>query len=402
MNILFMSLSDNRSVSFNGLYTNLMRQFISNGNKVYFLSPYEIQPPNDVATLIHEPGSVIVKFKIGQIQKTNMIVKGINTLSVDRKYIAAIKKYLSDVKFDLVVYPTPPITLLKVVEYVKKRDGAKTYLLLKDIFPQNAVDIGIMNANGLIYKFFRRKERRLYAVSDYIGCMSKANVKYVLKHNPEIDPNKVEICPNTANSDDLSCTVEQRLRFRKKYGIPEDKTVFVYGGNLGKPQGILFLIECLKSQEDNKEAFFLIVGSGTEYGKIDKYIAIEKPQNVKLIRRLPKEDYDQMVGSCDVGMIFLDYRFTIPNFPSRMLSYMQAKLPILACTDPNTDIGDVIVEGGFGWWCPSNSIEHFGMVVQEAIAANKKVMGDHGFSYLKQNYTNEVGYNTINCRVRCE
>ena len=57
------------------------------------------------------------------------------------------------------------------------------------------------------------------------------------------------------------------------------------------------------------------------------------------MRSLPKADYETIVASCDVGMIFLDHRFTIPNFPSRMLSYMKAKIPILAVTDPNTDVG---------------------------------------------------------------
>ena len=52
-----------------------------------------------------------------------------------------------------------------------------------------------------------------------------------------------------------------------------------------------------------------------------------------------------LANSCDVGLIFLDKRFTIPNFPSRLLSYMQASMPVLAATDVNTDIGKVIEEG---------------------------------------------------------
>lgn len=90
-------------------------------------------------------------------------------------------------KFDLIIYSTPPITFQRAVEYVKERDNAQTYLLLKDIFPQNAVDIGILSKNGwkgLIYKYFRKKEKKLYGISDRIGCMSEANCKYILSHNP--------------------------------------------------------------------------------------------------------------------------------------------------------------------------------------------------------------------------
>ena len=70
--------------------------------------------------------------------------------------------------------------------------------------------------------------------------------------------------------------------------------------------------------------------------------------------------------------IFLDHRFTIPNFPSRLLGYMQAKLPVLACTDKNTDIGKVVVEGGFGWWCESNDVGEFGRVVERVLKKKRK------------------------------
>lgn len=393
-----MSLSDYRSITFNGLYTNLLREFIAHGDEVYILSPVERRNGYDGSELIHEYRSTIVKFYIGNIQKTNIIEKGINTILIDNKFISAIKKNLSNIKFDLIIYPTPPITLLKAVEYIKKRDDAKTYLLLKDIFPQNAVDIGVMKTTGLkgiIYRYFRRKEKNLYAVSDRIGCMSQANVLYLTKHNSEIDSKKVEVCPNTTEPVDMSVNSTVREQIRKKYGIPLNKMVFVYGGNLGRPQGIPFLIECLRSQMDNQNIIFLIIGSGTEYSKIDAFIKSEKPKNVKLLQQLPKNDYDQMVGSCDVGLIFLDHRFTIPNFPSRLLAYTMAKIPILAVTDPNTDVGKIIVDGGFGWWCESNSVNRFGEKVREAICADRKRMGECGFSYTVKNYSSEMGYKII-------
>lgn len=216
-------------------------------------------------------------------------------------------------------------------------------------------------------------------------------MEYILKHNPELSKDRVEVCPNCIEPVDMSVSADEKISMRQKYGIPVDKKVFVYGGNLGKPQGIPFLIECLKSQRNNQEAFFLIVGSGTEYGKVKEYIKTDQPKNVKLMSRLPKADYDRMVGSCDVGMIFLDHRFTIPNFPSRLLSYMQAKLPVLAVTDPNTDIGKVIVDGGFGWWCESNDIKQFGEKIDEACQNNGR-LGDMAYRYMLGYYTVAEGF----------
>ncbi len=397
MKVLFASISPIRDVANHSISLDLLHEFQRNGHDVYIVAGLEKKENRDTY-LAEEAGCKILRVKIGNNKKANLITKGITTLMLPKLYISAIKKYFSDVKFDLVMYPTPPITHYDTVKFIKKRDGARSYLLLKDIFPQNAVDIGMMRKTGLkgiLYKFFRKKEKKLYEISDRIGCMSQANVDYVLKHNPEIDPAKVEICANSIEPLDMTVSAEERAALREKYGIPQDKKVFVYGGNLGRPQGIPFLIECLRAEKENKDAFFLVVGDGTEYGKLAAFAEAEKPANMKLLKRLPKEDYDRLVAACDVGLIFLDHRFTIPNFPSRLLAYMQAGLPVLAATDPNTDIGKVIVEGGFGWWCESNDVAAFSTAVKEAVAADAEAVKEKEIAFLYENYTVEKAYKTI-------
>lgn len=397
MNLLFLTLLDFDSINEHNIYTDLLREFCNHGHKAYVISPIERRSGKQ-PRIIHGKNSTILKLRIGNTQKTNIIEKGISTITLESIFIKGIKRHFSDVKFDLIMYSTPPITFQRAVEYVKRRDAAKTYLLLKDIFPQNAVDIGILSKNGwkgLIYKYFRKKEKRLYEISDHIGCMSEANCKYILKHNPEINPEKVEVCPNCIEVQDMSLTLEERNNMRNKYGIPFDKIVFVYGGNLGKPQGIPFLVECLKTQLKNEQAFFLIVGDGTEFNVLAAFFEKYRPKNMKLMKRLPKDDYDRMIAACDVGMIFLDHRFTIPNFPSRLLSYMQAKLPVLAVTDRSTDVGKVIVDASFGWWCESNDVGMFSKIVKNICVADNRVKGEKGFKCLVKEYTSHNAYKII-------
>lgn len=397
MNVLFLTLVEFTTLKEHNIYTDLLREFVKNGHEVFIISPVE-KRKKEPTKIINEDHATILRLQIGNTQKTNIIEKGISTLLIEPQFKAGIKKYFSDVKFNLVLYSTPPITLVSAVEYVKKRDGAKTYLLLKDIFPQNAVDIGIMSKTGLkglLYRHFRKQEKKLYTISDRIGCMSQANVDYVIKHNPEIDSAIVEVCPNSIEVVDKSVDEKTRETIRIKYGIPLDKKVFVYGGNLGKPQGIPFLIECLRKCQDVVDTYFLIVGDGTEYHIIKEFVETEKPQNVKLMKRLPTEDYDTLVGACDIGMIFLDHRFTIPNFPSRLLGYMQARLPVLACTDPNTDIGKVIVDGGFGWWCESDNSSAFRKMVSMILETDLITTKENAFQYLQNNYTSKKTYEII-------
>jgi glycosyltransferase involved in cell wall biosynthesis len=335
------------------------------------------------------------------LTKTNVVEKGIGQILVEGQFKRAIKRCVGDMRFDLILYSTPPITLMGVVKYLKKMNPkAVSYLMLKDIFPQNAVDIGMLDKKSIIYRYFRKKEKALYKQSDYIGCMSPANVEFVLKHNPEVDPKRVEVAPNSVDLSRVNVASSDELRkkgeeIRTKYKLPMDKTVLIYGGNLGKPQGIPFLVKCLDANRDRVDCHFLIVGSGTEKHLIQEWYDKAKPSNVTLQEALPKADYDALVQTCDAGLIFLDHRFTIPNFPSRLLTYLEYKMPVICATDPNCDMGPIAETNGFGYWCESNSVEDFSNCIDELLNADMKAMGEKGYKFLCDNYCVENTFDTI-------
>ncbi|WP_435524943.1 hypothetical protein [Chryseobacterium indoltheticum] len=112
-----------------------------------------------IQKLYQDNGATILRVKTFNVLKTNIIEKGIGTLAIEYQYLNAIKKYLQNTKFDLVLYSTPPITFVKVIKYIKNRDGAFSYLLLKDIFPQNAVDMKMLKKDGVLHKMFLKKEK---------------------------------------------------------------------------------------------------------------------------------------------------------------------------------------------------------------------------------------------------
>ena len=396
MNILFLTMSKIHSVENPGIYTDLMRKFRNEGHGVYIVTPIE-RRDGFGTRIVEKDGVNILSVCTLNVQKTNVIEKGLGQVSIELLYKWAIKKHFKEICFDLILYSTPPITFPKVIESVKKANPqARTYLLLKDIFPQNAVDMGMLTRSGVkgvLYKLFRAKEKNLYALSDYIGCMSPANVEYVLKHNPELSSNKVEIAPNSIELFETNKAIDRGIL--AEYNIPADKPVFIYGGNLGVPQGILFLIKCLEANAEREDCHFVVVGSGTCYQKLAQWYEARQPKAVTVMKGLPKEDYDRLVQVCQVGLIFLDYRFTIPNFPSRLLSYLVNKMPVIACTDPNCDTGPIAQANGFGLYVPSNNVAAFTQAVDQMLDNNMAAMGEKGYQFLKENYLIEHTYNQI-------
>lgn len=393
MKVLFLTLSHISSIEQRGIYTDLLRKFRDEGHDVTIVTPLERRLGIDT-NMLEVDGVSILQVKTLNITKTNIVEKGIATLSIEYQYLRAIKKYLKDTKFDLVLYSTPPITFEKVIQYIKKRDNAYSYLLLKDIFPQNAVDMKMMKKGGLLHRFFERKEKRLYSISDTIGCMSPANVDFIVKNNPEIDKSIVVVNPNSIEPLYIEYTKEEKNRVKTKYNLPFDKKIFVYGGNLGVPQGIDFLIETTQQLKE-PDAHFLIVGSGTQYSKLKAWFDNFNPHNATLLAGLPKSEYDTLLAACDVGMIFLHKDFTIPNFPSRLLTYIEMKKPVLAATDVNTDIGKIIEKAECGYWVESGDINAIQNKITQLCEDDLTAMGEKGWELLQKEYLVERSYNLI-------
>lgn len=383
MDILYISTSFPRPEESSTIYTDLAEELINENHQVTVVVAEE-KKKSSITKICNERNMDVLRVVTGNIYDVNILEKGITILAMQHQLKASIKKHLKDKKFDLVLFESPPVTTASVVEWAMDYFKCPSYLMLKDIFPQNAVDIGIMSKRNPAYVFFKYKEKKLYKSASIIGTMSPANQKYVIDHNKFIDPMKVTLFPNTKKVNTCVGYTARDNKFRGKYGIPENSVLAVYGGNMGKPQGIDFLCEILDSNKKNENIFFLLVGRGTEREKIKKYIEKMQIKNALLLNSLPRQKYEEMINEADIGLVFLDSRFTIPNYPSRVLSYFEKKIPVLAAIDENTDFGEMLIDSQSGDYAISNDLPDFNTKLQKLIENPdmRNSMGKSGFEYL--------------------
>lgn len=398
MNILFLTMSKIDDVSEHDIYQDLIRNFISSGHNVIVVTPTE-RSTGKITELFDSYGCKILRVKICNQSNCNIIEKGLSLILLRFQYLFAISKFLKGIHFDLILYSTPPITIAPIVSSLKRKHNCVTYLMLKDIFPQNAVDLKMFSKTGVIYNVFRKIEQRMYDISDYIGCMSPANIRYLLDHN-DISKEKVELCPNGIDAKPFDfISREEKKQFKLYYNLPCDKIIIVYGGNLGKPQGVPFLAECVREAAVNDKFHFVIVGGGTEFNFLDTFIKREKLGNVTLLTKKTREDYLGLIRAADIGLIALDERFTIPNFPSRILPYMERFLPIACVTDSATDIGTICRENAFGWSCCSGDVSSFLKMLCDIERSDVEQMGLTARRYLEEHYSSRRCYETIAQKV---
>lgn len=407
MNIMFLSIENYSDFNARSIYMDLINEFRKQGHYVTVISACEQRDTKS------EKPQIIASDRSGEIRKvyvanvtkmSNFILKGINLMKLLPKYRIAAKKAMKERTYSLVLYGSPPITVYGAVKAVKKRQNAYSYLLLKDIWPYDCLFGGALSMKGpkkIAFDYLALLARRLYDTSDTIGCMSPANVKFLLENEPYLESqDKIEICPNSISPKEVYLSEFEKTTIRRKYDIPENKVVFIYGGSLGVPQGIDFALRAVASSASVKNAYFVFVGGGTEKNKIANYIETEKLKNVKLIDMLAKAEYEKLVSACDVGLIFLHHECLSPNYPSRILTYMQAGIPILCATDTYTDVGKIAEKNGYGLSCESNNEESFVEKVSEFCDENmRSIMGKNANSYLNSNYTVEKSYEIIMKRV---
>lgn len=385
MKILYIATSFPEPNRGSTIYTDLAEALYEAGHEITVA--VSEQTKNLTQTQMkQERGFDVLRVVTGNYYDVGLIEKGITTLRIPNLMKKGISQYISNQKFDFILYEAPPVTNASLVRWAKKKFHCPSYLMLKDIFPQNAIDIGIMKSNSPIFKFFKHKEKELYESADIIGCMSKANIQYIIDHNPWLDKNKLELFPNTKKITGNTEIVKQEMR--NKYSIPEDACVFLFGGNMGKPQYVDLLCQAIKECKDDKHIFFLFIGRGTERYKLEKTIQNTKVDNAIVIENLPREQYEQIIKESDVGLIVLDYRFTIPNYPSRILSYMEYSKPVIAATDKVTDLKELIETANCGEWVWSGDKEGFIKTIRSfAKSSLLREKGRNGRNYLVNNFS---------------
>jgi glycosyltransferase involved in cell wall biosynthesis len=166
---------------------------------------------------------------------------------------------------------------------------------------------------------------------------------------------------------------------------------------LGKGHGLDFLVDAIKNLADYDKAFFIIGGSGTHFKYLQNYFRKMKPVNAMLYERLPLNDYIEIASASDVGLILLDKRYSVPQFPSRLLSYLELAKPVLCAINPGTDIGEIVENAGCGRSVIHGDMDGFINAVKYLstdIEARKK-MGQNSIKLLEEKYTVKRGYEII-------
>ncbi|MBX3588583.1 MAG: glycosyltransferase family 4 protein [Ramlibacter sp.] len=271
-------------------------------------------------------------------------------------------------RWDGVVWYSPTIFLGPAVQMLKKASTCRAYLIIRDIFPEWAVDMGLMG-KGLPYLFFKAIARHQYSVADVIGVQSPGNLAYFtdLGDRPTA---RVEVLQNwLADAPDKGCsiTVSQTPLAGRK--------IFVYAGNMGIAQGMDALIDLAGHLVHRSDLGFLFVGRGSESRRLQGAARDRQLSNVLFFDEIDPDEIPGLYAQCHVGLIALDPRHKTHNIPGKFLTYMQSGLPVLACINQGNDLIKLIMNEQVG---RVTANETQGSLQREAEGLVRDIEGDPG------------------------
>ena len=277
-------------------------------------------------------GVQVVRLKTPKTKDTNYIRRTIGELLMPFFMLWHLRfSKLCNQKWDGIVWYSPTIFLGLLVYMLKKNSNCKSYLIIRDIFPEWAVDMGLMG-RGLPYFFFKGIANFQYSVADVIGIQTPGNRVYF--ENWENNPRKnLEVLNNwLAETPTQQCSItvsDTQLAGRK---------IFVYAGNMGIAQGMDILLELADQLQSRQDIGFLFVGRGSEVQKLRKETQKRKLENMLFFDEIDPDEISSLYDQCHVGLISLDSRHKSHNIPGKFLSYMQSGLPVLASVNDGNDL----------------------------------------------------------------
>jgi glycosyltransferase involved in cell wall biosynthesis len=325
---------------------DLSREFVRQGHALTVMLPTAgLSTPWSLEDF---DGVQVLRLSAPKTKDINYVSRTINEFLMPFAMLRNLRKSpLAKERWDGVVWYAPSIFHGPLANALKKASACKGYLIIRDIFPEWAADMGLMS-RGLPYKLFRAVANYQYSVADVIGIQTQGNQSYFADR-----PNsRVEVLKNwLADATNVGCRIDVAR------GALAGRTIFVYAGNMGVAQGMDVLLDVAERLRSRTDIGFLFVGRGSDASRLRADAKRRGLDNVAFFDEIDPTEIPGLYAQCHIGIVSLDPRHKTHNIPGKFLSYMQAGMPVLASINPGNDLVGMIESEGVGRVCTDHSVD---------------------------------------------
>jgi glycosyltransferase involved in cell wall biosynthesis len=338
---------------------DLSREFLNQGYQLTVIVPSS--EVNGTYSLDIKDGVNVLRLKAPKSRDTSYIRRTISEFITPYLMMWNLSKSpLHHVEWDGIVWYSPSIFLTPFVKALKSKNNCRTYLIVRDIFPEWAVNLGLMK-RGPAYWFFKLVEYSQYKVANIIGVQTDGNLRYFEKIANRFSCD-IEVLQNWLAEPELGvCSIDvtsTSLSGRK---------ILVYAGNMGVAQDLQIFVDLANKYKQRSDIGFLFVGRGSEKIYLEKKSKKLGLSNILFFNEINSSEIPGLYKQCHVGIISLDRRHLTHNIPGKFLTYMAAGLPVLALLNKDNDLIDIIQKNDVGFATSDYSVEKLDSLLSKLI-----------------------------------
>lgn len=340
---------------------DLAREFVRQGHSLCVLLP---TPGLSKAWIIEDfDGAQVLRLKAPQIKNIGYMRRTLAELIMPFAMLRNFRKspLVLDC-WDGIVWYAPSIFHGPLVRALKNLCVCKSYLIIRDIFPEWAVDMGLMSRGSLPYRFFDAVARYQYSIADVIGVQALGNRHY-FDEWLKLPGRRLEVLQNW-----LDKPPQRRCSIRIEHTTLANRKIFVYAGNMGVAQGMFILLDLAEKFCNRKDIGFLFVGRGSEVPRLRTEAQLRQLNNVVFFDEIEPDEIPDLYTQCSAGVVVLDPRHRSHNIPGKFLTYMQSGLPVLANINVGNDLAQMIRDERVGVVCETNKIDDLFVKAEKLLA----------------------------------
>lgn len=286
---------------------------------------------------------------------------------------------------DLILSPSPPLTLGWLNLGLAKLKGCKVVYNVQEIYP----DI-LKLKGGITLKFLRWMEKKVYSGSNAVTTIDQVFYDTIVPRFK--DQSKLHIIPNFVDTE-LYHEVDWEGNLDEKLFPKNDSIKLLYAGNIGHAQSWEPLIELAdKTRDLNVE--YVVIGEGAKRGYVEDEIKKRNLIKLHLLPYQPRELMPAILSYSDASFIFMAPEMDGDGFPSKVYTIMACERPLLVLSGENTPIVNFLEGKGCAELITEKDFDKkVDMMFEWLRSITKKElaqMGKNGLAEIQSKYTKEI------------
>jgi glycosyltransferase involved in cell wall biosynthesis len=229
------------------------------------------------------------------------------------------------VRPDVILATSPQFFSAVSGYFLSRLHGVPFVLELRDLWPQVAVDMGVVS--GASVRPLIRLQRTMYAHADRIVIVSEGFRQHL--HDAGVPDSRISYVPNGISEDVLAGQYETSGRLRARLGLA-GRFIVSYIGTHGLSQGLEVVLDAAELLRDQPDVHFLLVGDGAERAALEQQAAARGLRNVTFLGQQPRDTAVACYRASDVSLVPLrDIAAFRQVLPSKLFEIMGAGVPII-------------------------------------------------------------------------